>query len=148
MHMLILKAADALPKNESGAVKSNIRLIANAAGPLNPSTAVALRQVFGNAVVLPSYGMTECMPISCPPLGYALERPGTSGRPIGPEIGIMDDRGNLCSTGSIGNIMVRGPLVLTCYEGEEPGSSGFEPGGWFNTGDMGRIHSWKVRYIN
>ena len=40
--------------------------------------------------MLPSYGMTECMPISSPPVGYALERPGTSGLACGPELCIMD----------------------------------------------------------
>ena len=147
MHMLITKSAENLPKNEKGAVKTYIRFIANAAGPLNPTTAVELRRLFGNAVILPSYGMTECMPISCPPMGYALERPGTSGRSIGPEIGIIDSKGDICPTGTVGNIHVRGPLVLTCYEGEEPGSSGFEPGGWFNTGDMGMMDDDGYLYV-
>jgi hypothetical protein len=35
------------------------------------------------AAVLPSYGMTECMPISSPPQSYQLDRVGTSGRCAG-----------------------------------------------------------------
>lgn len=37
----------------------SIRMICNAAGGLLPSLAVELRDRFNNAVVLPSYGMTE-----------------------------------------------------------------------------------------
>jgi len=40
-----------------------IRMVANAAGGLLPSLAESLKRTFPNAVVLPSYGMTECMPI-------------------------------------------------------------------------------------
>ncbi len=57
-----------------------LRMICNAAGGLLPSLAVQLRDTFSGAVVLPSYGMTECMPISAPPINYTLDRPGTSGR--------------------------------------------------------------------
>jgi hypothetical protein len=38
-----------------------LRMIANAPGGLLPSLAKEMRRVF-DATVLPSYGMTECMP--------------------------------------------------------------------------------------
>jgi acyl-CoA synthetase (AMP-forming)/AMP-acid ligase II len=60
--------------------RHTLRMICNAAGGLLPSLAIQLRGSFNGAVVLPSYGMTECMPISAPPITYALDRPGTSGR--------------------------------------------------------------------
>jgi len=36
-----------------------IRMICNAAGGLLPSLAIEMGKTFGNAVILPSYGMTE-----------------------------------------------------------------------------------------
>lgn len=69
-------------------------MIGNAAGGLPPEKAKEMRDTFssapagsggggggegGRCVILPSYGMTECMPISSPPLTYNLERTGTSG---------------------------------------------------------------------
>ena len=72
-----------------GSAPSNrVRLMANAAGPLTPAAAEALRACFPGAAVLPCYGMTECMPITCPPPGYALERPGSCGQAVGPELSI------------------------------------------------------------
>ena len=62
-----------------------MRFIANAAGALSPSLASAL-QVRFRCLILTSYGMTECMPISTPPPSYALDPHGTSGIPTGPQV--------------------------------------------------------------
>jgi len=70
-------------------MNSEIRLVCNAAGSLLPTLAERIKNTF-HCTVLPSYGMTECMPISTPPLSYALDRPGTSGIITGPELKIMD----------------------------------------------------------
>ena len=67
----------------------SVRFIANAAGGLLPVLAESLRSTFG-AVILTSYGMTECMPISSPPQTYRLDPTGTSGIAVGPEIKIAD----------------------------------------------------------
>lgn len=55
-----------------------IRLVANAAGGLLPSVSNDLKLTFGpNTIILPAYGMTECMPISCPPVNYNVRTPTT-----------------------------------------------------------------------
>ena len=74
MHQLILQMHDV-----SQCPEPRLRMIANAAGGLLPSLAVQLRDTFHGCHVLPSYGMTECMPISSPPHTYQLDKPGTSG---------------------------------------------------------------------
>ena len=73
-----------------------------------------------STVVLPSYGMTECMPIASPPPNFNLsERIGTSGRACGPELSIRDASGTELPTGATGNICVRGPPVFHGYEDPE-----------------------------
>ena len=62
MHHAILMEAENRPKPLP--VRS-VRFIANAAGGLLPSLADALKLTF-DAIILTSYGMTECMPISSP----------------------------------------------------------------------------------
>ena len=69
MHMLVLdtyKALDPKPKIQ-------LRFIANAAGPLLHSVAEDMRDTYSKGSgrfcsIMPSYGMTECMPISSPPV--------------------------------------------------------------------------------
>lgn len=158
MHQLILQTGktEGHIRNKVNTRSPRLRMIANAAGALLPSLARELRQVF-RAAVLPSYGMTECMPITSPPANYQLNKPGTSGVSVGPEICIL----NLTSlqseeTGKEGPICVRG---APCFRGYEhiPGPGGvqeavaapntFLPGGWFNTGDLGYMDADGYLYI-
>ncbi|KAF9254935.1 acetyl-CoA synthetase-like protein [Marasmius fiardii PR-910] len=122
-----------------------IRMICNAAGGLLPSLASELRDRFG-AIVLPSYGMTECMPIASPPTTYQLDRPGCSGIPCGPHISIRHplDLEREMKTGEHGAVSVRGFPMFSGYEvsldPEVPlDTSMFSSEGWFDTGDVGYL---------
>ncbi|KAI8799704.1 acetyl-CoA synthetase-like protein [Cladochytrium replicatum] len=139
MHQAIL--LEGRERYPSGIARNTgIRMICNAGGGLLPSLAVDLRTFFVGSCVLPSYGMTECMPISTPPIGYALERPGTSGVSVGPEIAIFGGDDKPVQSGTIGNIVVRGEPLFHGYEGDaEANKKAFTADGWFNTGDMGYL---------
>ena len=70
-----------------------------------------------STIVLPSYGMTEAMPIASPPQDFELsQRVGTSGRACGPELSIRDGLGAELPAGAVGNICVRGPPTFRGYE--------------------------------
>ncbi|KAM5343355.1 hypothetical protein ACJ41O_011892 [Fusarium nematophilum] len=143
MHTLILASSspDALRA-------SKIRLVCNAAGGLLPSLACQLRDTF-SSIVLPSYGMTECMPISTPPLDYQLDRPGTSGISTGPEITVLDSSDNASSPGAVGRICVRGQPVFGGYLQPDGhlDKSCFNNAGWFDTGDLGYLDAEGYLYI-
>nr|OQO21631.1 hypothetical protein B0A51_14753 [Rachicladosporium sp. CCFEE 5018] len=148
MHQGILEAAEVRP---DAVAKSTIRLICNAAGGLLPSLAIQLRDTFSAThitTVLPSYGMTECMPISTPPLAYRLGKTGTSGISVGPEIAILDEHDRAMITGSIGRIAVRGSPVFSGYlKDNSIDTSCFTRDGWFDTGDMGYLDEDQYLYI-
>jgi acyl-CoA synthetase (AMP-forming)/AMP-acid ligase II/acetyltransferase-like isoleucine patch superfamily enzyme/acyl carrier protein len=144
MHAVIL---DEAASREESVRKSQIRMVCNAAGGLLPSLANRLRTTF-NCTVLPSYGMTECMPISTPLMDYKLERPGTSGISIGPEIAILDARDTLVAPNVIGRISVRGQPVFAGYlKDGRIDSSCFTADGWFDTGDLGYLDNDGYLYI-
>ena len=116
-------------------------MIANAAGGLLPSLAHQLKETFG-AVVLPSYGMTECMPIASPPTTYRLDRPGCSGVACGPHLSVRDPSNVELELlpGATGAICVRGVPTFEGYETDPDGpldTSTFSSEGWFDSGDMG-----------
>lgn len=122
-----------------------IGMICNAAGGLLPSLANELRTLF-NCTVLPSYGMTECMPIASPPVSYRLERPGCSGIACGPGLSIRDPANieRELPAGQTGNVCVRGVPTFSGYEtSNEPGTpldtSVFSSEGWFDSGDCGHM---------
>lgn len=146
MHQMICAEAHSRGPASTTQV-SKVRFIANAAGALLPVVAEDMKEVF-NCTILPGYGMTECMPISAPPTDYKLDRPGTSGRAIGPELEIFDDKGQPVASGTVGNIVVRGSPLFQGYEGNEKATKdSFFEGGWFNTGDLGYFDKDKYLYI-
>jgi len=160
MHQLILETGRRkgyIPKKtpaSGGSQKISVpplRMIANAAGGLLPSLARELRYIF-KANVLPSYGMTECMPISSPPAAYQLEKPGTSGVAVGPELAILNkNTSQPLPFGTEGPICVRGE---PCFHGygvnhlhSDTQCYSFLAGGWFDTGDLGYMDSDGYLYI-
>ncbi|UJR19403.1 hypothetical protein I4U23_022533 [Adineta vaga] len=145
MHSAILQTKESRQASGND-TETVLRMICNAGGGLLPSMAQQLQRAF-KTVILPCYGMTECMPISCPSLDYQLNRRGTSGTACGPEIQIFDDnKEQLTQSNKIGRIFVRGPPLFDGYE-NVPWSSTFTEDGWFDTGDMGYLDDDKFLYI-
>ncbi|CZR62462.1 related to coenzyme a synthetase [Phialocephala subalpina] len=144
MHMSILAEAGLRGEVVS---KRKLRLVCNAAGGLLPALATRLRDTF-ECTVFPSYGMTECMPISTPPLGYTLDRVGASGIGCGPEIAILDDLDKRLGAGEVGRINVRGGPTFPGYlKDGEMDRSAFNKDGFFDTGDLGSLDEDGYLYL-
>ena len=152
MHHAILLQAEQRRATNSALSTSSIRFIANAAGGLLPVLALGLKATF-KCLILTSYGMTECMPISTPPPEYNLDPSGTSGKAVGPSILIVDDDLKVLPDNSKGNIFVRG---VPCFGGYEDNDTANEESfftingqsGWFNTGDMGYLDANGYLFIS
>lgn len=64
----------------------------------------------------------------------------TDGRiQMGSEIMIVDDDDKGVPIGDVGEVFSRGPQMLMSYMDEEANEAAFAPGGWFRTGDLGRL---------
>ncbi|ORZ14195.1 hypothetical protein BCR42DRAFT_492821 [Absidia repens] len=134
MHQAILQEGSMRKQTEKQ--RESVKMVCNAGGDLLPMLANRLKAMFPSAVVLPSYGMTECLPISAPPRDYDLSRSGTSGLLVGPDLMIAKDDRNVLTDGVIGHIMVRGFPCFGGYEGVDKAAT-FNADGWFDTGDTG-----------
>ena len=147
MHHAILASK---PAEIDPSTQLQIRMICNAAGGLLPSLANELRATF-NCTVLPSYGMTECMPIASPLITYQLERPGCSGIACGPHLSVRDqlDITKELERGKTGAVCVRGLPTFSGYELEngELDTSVFTKDGWFDSGDCGHMDEDGYLYI-
>ncbi|CAO3592963.1 unnamed protein product [Absidia cylindrospora] len=136
MHQALLQEGSL--RNVAESRRRFVKTICNAGGGLLPLLARELKSYFPSATVLPSYGMTECMPISTPPRDYCLDREGTSGLMVGPDVAIFQHSTHVPKDGMVGNIMVRGAPCFDGYEGID-NTNTFDADGWFDTGDMGYL---------
>jgi acyl-CoA synthetase (AMP-forming)/AMP-acid ligase II len=73
---------------------------------------------------------------------------GSCGRPrTGMEVAILDAEGRRVATGDIGEICCRGPGVFAGYHDDAEATAKALRGGWFHTGDLGRLDARGLLYI-
>ncbi len=119
---------------------AHMRLFVSGSAPLSAEVHKAFAARTGHAI-LERYGMSETgMNTSNPYEGE--RRPGTVGLPL-PDVELRvtnPERGDLVTPGEVGVVEVRGPNVCAGYWGlPEKTAEAFRPGGWFVTGDLGRL---------
>ncbi|TFG62507.1 MAG: AMP-dependent synthetase, partial [Nitrospirales bacterium] len=64
---------------------------------------------------------------------------GSVGLPAGPEIQIVSEAGDSLPTGQIGEVVIRGPNVMTGYRHNPLANEQAFTKGWFRTGDQGYV---------
>ncbi len=137
IHQLLLARGADPDRRPEGAAK--LRFIRSCSAALPPPVMDALEKAFG-APVLEAYGMTEAAhQMASNPLPPQERRPGSVGRGTDVQIGIMDDQGNLLSPGKHGEVVIKGPNVITGYENNPEANAKSFTNGWFRTGDQGYL---------
>ena len=143
MHQLIIQHGERLIK-QGKTIEHSIELVRNCSAALVPSVSRRYARVLG-CIVLPTYAMTESMPIcSNPRNGNAIKLPSV-GLPVGPVVRVLKDPPFDCAemaAGMEGHIVVKGTCVTAGYEfrahmDEDPNLAAFTPDGWLCTGDKG-----------
>ena len=122
-----------------GAYLSSLR-ICTVGGQTMPAAKMAEWELRSGVPLLEIWGMTELagagtsncsyMPNVHGSIGFAL--PGTEAR-----VAAIDDPGVTMPDGEPGELMIRGPLVMLGYYGNEAATRAtIEPDGWMHTGDI------------
>ena len=136
MHQAILTRAD---RNAESIARNPLRFIRSSSASLPPQVMAQLESTF-NAPVVESYGMTEAAhQMASNPLPPRARKPGSVGVAAGPEVGIMDDAGELLEPGETGEVVIKGPNVTTGYVNNEKANAEAFTNGWFRTGDQGYL---------
>jgi fatty-acyl-CoA synthase len=69
----------------------------------------------------------------------AVRKPGSVGRPVfHADVRIVDRQGRLCKPGQVGEIVVRGSIMMTEYWQDPVKTEDTIRGGWLHTGDLAR----------
>lgn len=133
----------------------DLRLINYAASPIAEQTLRRAMEVF-KCDFRQGYGMTEATAAitALLPADHqrALkEKPElllSAGRPIaGTEVGIVDAHDNLVPTGTLGEIVARGPQLMKGYWNRPEATAETLRGGWLHTGDAGMLDAEGYLYI-
>ena len=118
---------------------SSLRVMRSVAAALPESWMAEIETRFG-VPVIQTFGMTEASPLITSTGMLASERkPGSTGKPCGPDVIIMDEQGNPLPALSHGQIAIRGPNVFHGYEGDDDANAASFRDGWFYTGDVGYV---------
>ncbi|RKG91034.1 acyl--CoA ligase [Corallococcus terminator] len=136
MHQALLERA----RRNVESLKSNrLRFIRSSSASLPPQVMEELERVFG-VPVIESYGMTEAAhQMASNPLPPHPRHAGSVGLAAGPEVAIMDDAGAMLTPGGLGEVVIRGPNVMTGYVNNPEANARAFTHGWFRTGDQGTL---------
>lgn len=135
MHQILLKTPSAWPKP-----LPKIRFIRSCSSPLSPKVFHELEKAF-DAPVLEAYAMTEAAhQMTSNPLPPAQRKPGSVGLGQGVEVKILDLAGDEVPQGKEAEICIRGPNVTKGYlNNDKANRESFTKGGFFRTGDQGKL---------
>src|SRR5919197_1252781 len=105
MHQAILSRA---ARHGPELARTRLRLIRSSSASLGPQLLAELERIF-RCPVIEAYGMTEAAnQMTSNPLPPGERKPGTVGVAAGPEVAIMDERGELLPPGRTGEVVIRG----------------------------------------
>jgi len=123
----------------SAAPPRKLRFVRSVAAPLPAHVRNGIEEAF-HCPVVETYGMTEASPlITSTALPPAPRKPGSVGRSVGPDIAILDARGNALPRGEMGEIAIRGENVTSGYANDPSSNAESFAHGWFKTGDLGTL---------
>lgn len=116
---------------------SCLRLIVSGGDHLAAGLQRRLSDLFQTTIVQ-GYGLTECMPLICNPQDER-NKPGSLGIPNRRDIQVKvaDENGNSLPAAAIGEILIRGPTVMSGYYNLPGETEKIIKGGWLYTGDLG-----------
>jgi len=93
---------------------------------------------FGRSVA-EGYGLTECSPFACYNHEWRFKF-GSVGTPVeNVEVKILDAEDREVPVGELGEICIRGPIVMQGYFGRPEDTAQALRGGWLHSGDLGKV---------
>jgi acyl-CoA synthetase (AMP-forming)/AMP-acid ligase II len=137
---------------------SSLRYLLTAGAPMAAEKILEASQVFGN-VLCQAFGQTEAgFPvtwISPEEVKEAVENESKRGRlsscgkkcQVLDDLAIMDEDGRILPVGEQGEIVMRGPTIMTGYLNDPEATAEVQKFGWHHTGDVGYLDDEGYLYL-
>ena len=124
-----------------------LRRIGYGASPISPSVLERGEARFGR-VFAQTYGQAESPMVITWLAPEDHDRVGSCGRPYSfVEVGIVDDEDRFLPAGEVGEIVCRGPQLMSHYWNRPEATEKAFRNGWLHTGDVGRMDQDGFYYI-
>jgi oxalate---CoA ligase len=131
LHQMILERAD------EGGAPATLRFARSCSSALSPAMMERAERGYG-VPMLEAYGMTEAShQMASNPLPPGKRIGGSVGVATGTEIVVADQKGTMLPEGSPGEVVIRGPGVMSGYVNNPAATAEAFFGAWFRTGDRG-----------
>lgn len=129
--------------------KLALEMLCWGAAPASDSVLQAMADCFPDAQNVAVFGQTEMSPITCVLEGKdALTKLGSVGKPIPTiQVRVVDDEMNDVAQGEIGEIVYRGPTMMSGYWNRPEATAEAFHGGWFHSGDLVRQDAEGFIYV-
>ena len=142
--LLVPWAQDILDALERGEIKietydlNKWRLMHIGAQPVPPSLVTKWQAYFPHHQYDTNYGLSESIGPGCVHLGVEnMHKVGSIGKAgYGWEVKIVNSSGEKVKVGEVGELLVKGPGVMSCYYHDEKATQEVLKDGWLYTGDM------------
>jgi len=122
----------------SDAHLTGFRFARSASAPLAAATLEQWEQVF-KVPMIETLGLTETAgTVATNQLPPGERKPASVGLPCGNEIKIVDDNGQSCLPGTVGELCIRGSNLLDHYYKNPEATEAAFVDGWLMTGDLGK----------
>lgn len=128
---------------------SSLQGMGGGGAPLQPDLVGKIDEALPQGAPSTGYGLTETHGIvTANSAMFYTAKPESCG-PVVPTLDakLVDDDGNDLPAGSVGQLCVRGPVVIKGYLNREAETAEAIRDGWFNTGDIARIDDDGFVYI-
>jgi long-chain acyl-CoA synthetase len=118
---------------------TSLQMCVSGGAPMPAEVLRAFDEAF-DAKILEGYGMSESTGMGSFNLPDRERKPGSIGVPIGgTEMRLVDDQGGEVPAGEPGEILMRGPFVMTHYWNRDDATREVMGDGWLRTGDVARV---------
>ena len=137
-----------IQEQAAGACFDSLRSLNISGFALHGALAREVAAAFPQLSLGSGYGMTETSGSICAISGAELEvRPGSSGRVLPTvDVAIVDPTGTALPDGEIGEIALRGAMVMEGYC-DADGKPAALKGGWLRTGDLGSLSADRHLFV-
>jgi fatty-acyl-CoA synthase len=114
----------------------SLRFAFSAGAALEIATIRALHEI--GVPLMQGYGQTETSILCCLDAEDALKHAGSVGRPVKyGQVRVGDEQGRILPSNTRGEVLVRGPIVMSGYWNRPEETAAAQVDGWHRTGDLG-----------